>query len=387
MTKSAGTLCLVLSAMVMSRAASGAQIEIDPSSGSGRTGESIRIKAGGLPASSTLAVFVGGVETFPQIITSDGTGAINNAIVFISGPLPAGRHDVVLREERDHTQKAGYTVRPTVTLDPPIGDGRAGETWRTNTAIPPGGYTGMIFQLKGSGFPADTFIPADSISLGEKATVHDPIRVATDGILPSTTVIVTSDLPSGRYTLSINAGSLKAAFGSVFHVTPWAATEAMRQRAGSRSIEAARAAIRRLSTYGGDILPPEDIAELEGDVDKAVVELKTGNFDSAVDIARQIQEKIPYLMRSTDDLRKDKLKGLVEVIASGFDTIQPIGAPPSRQAAQTVDAGRAKLQEAMAAIDKGEFETAKNMLKAGNDLLKQARTETGVNAPQEQIRW
>jgi len=241
----------------------------------------------------------------------------------------------------------------------------------------------MVFILSGSGFPVGAFVPADTIKVGKSATVHEPLRIGPDGILPATTLIVGSDLPAGRYDISFREGTTAVNFTAIYQVAPWAATEALRER----SIEAARPEIRKVITAGGDLLPPEEISALNDDLKKASAEVKAGNFENAEDLARGVVEKTVVLIQHAYDLRKDKMKGLADVIASGFDTIQPEGAPAARQGGAMVDKGRKKLADALDLIDKGDFDRGKAALKEANEFLKKARDESGVKTPEEPIRW
>jgi hypothetical protein len=205
--------------------------------------------------------------------------------------------------------------------------------------------------------------------------------------MPSTTVIVAGDLPPGRYDVSFRDGHSSVTLTSVYQVAPWAATEALRQKAAMLALDGARAAIRKVVAVGGDLLPPEEIKGL-GDAVKAAEEsVRKGNFETADDTGRSVIEQAGVLIEQAADLRKDKLKGLADVIDSGFDTVQPEGAPVARQGAGSVEKGRKKLAAALDLVEKGKFDDAKATLREANDLLKKARGEAGVKAPEESIRW
>ncbi len=368
-----------------------ATLELAPNTGSGRVGETVLLKGAGFPPSATLIVAVGNAPTAPSLVVTDSAGALGPVYLALAAPLPGGRHavQVAAGAGKPLEFKQAYAVRPLLTLDPPIGDGHAGATWRTNRAIATGGYLGMVFTLNGTGLPADAFIPADAIRLGRAATVHDPIRVGPDGILPSTTIIVTGELPPGRYDLVLPVAGGGLTLASAYNVAPWAATDTVKQRGAGRMLEAARKEIRELVRIGGELLPAEELADLDGDVKSAEAEMKAGNYENAEDLARQIRDKLTALGRQVASTRKDKLKAFADVIASGFDTIQPDGAPAPRQGGAAVAAGRKKLEEAQAAIAGERFEDAKSLMKEANALLKKARADAGVQVgtEAEPIRW
>jgi len=364
-----------------------AQLEVTPNSGSGRVGEAVYIKGSGFAPSTTIAVFIGESPVIPDGIHVKSDGDVGPVIVLLARPLPAGRHALAVKADREYPVTGAYMVRPLITLDPPIGDGRVGATWRTNKSIAKGGYMGMVFTLQGSGFPAGAFLAADSISVGRAETTHDPIQIGPDGTLPSTTVAVASDLSPGRYDLVLRNGAATVTFSSVFHVAPWAATDTVRQRSAARSLESARQEIKDLVKLGGELLPAEELASLDSDAKGAEAELKAGNFENAEDLSRQIREKLAELGKQVESVRKDKFKALADVISGGLDAIQPPGAPPSREAAPLVGEGRKKLKEAQDAIARADFESAKVLLKAANEALRKARAASGIKGPEEPIRW
>jgi len=367
-----------------------ATVTVAAQSGAGRPGEALRVSGAGFAPSATVTIEVGGAPVVPEFLTADAAGGLPAAIVLLAAPLPQGKHDVraIGGSVAVTIARGVYLVRPVVTLDPPIGDGRAGATWRTNKALPAGGYLGMVFTLNGTGFPRETFIPADSVRIGKASCLHDPIRVGSDGVLPSTTVVVDANLLSGRYDLVLApAGIAAVTFAATYSVAPWAATETVRQRNAARALESARKEIRDLVAVGSDLLQADDLADVTSDVKSAEVELKAGNFDNVEELARQIRDKLAALGRQVEETRKDKLRGLADVIAAGFDTIQPPGAPAARQGGQAVAQGRRKLKDAADAIAGGRFEEARSLLKASNELLKKARAEAGVQGAEEPIRW
>lgn len=365
----------------------GASATLTPNAGTGRAGEVAIVKASGLPPNSTLAVLIGGSPTSPETVTTDKSGKVDGSYLLIRNPLPEGNHEIVFKGGGESKVANAWRVRRVVMLDPPVGDGRPGATWRTNHAIAKGGWTGMVFCIEGTGCPPDSFVPADSIKVGKSPTVHDPIRAGADGVMPSTTVIVTGELKPGRYDVSFRDSRGPVTLASVYQVAPWTATEALRQKGASFTLETARAAVRKVVAAGGDLLPPADIKELNDAISGAQDEIKRGNFETAEDTGRSVIEQAAVLMDQARDLRKDKLRGLAEVISSGFDTIQPEGAPAARQGAETVEKGRRKLADANLLIDQGKFDEAQKALKAANDLLKKARNEAGVKATEEPIRW
>jgi hypothetical protein len=379
---------ILLAGLCADAVARGAAITVSPPSGAGRPGEALRLEGSGFGPSATLSIEVGGAPVVPAGLTADASGALAATIVLLAAPLPAGKHDVRAAGGALAVARNAYLVRPVVTLDPPIGDGRAGATWRTDKALPPGGYSGMVFTLNGTGLPADTFIPADSVRIGRTPCVHDPIRIGRDGVLPSTTIIVAAAMQSGRYDLVLApAAGAAVTFAATYSVAPWAASETVRQRAAARALEEARVEILALVAVGGDVLPADDVADVTSDVTSAEIELKGGNFDNVEELVRQIREKLAALGKQVATTRRDKLRALADVIASGFDTIQPPDAPPARQGGASVAQGRRKLKEAAEAIAGGRFEEAKALLKASNELLKKARADAGVQATEEPVRW
>ena len=361
-------------------------LTLSPSAGFGAPGEAILLMGTGFPSNETLTISIGGSPASPATIQADKAGSLG-MFVLLDKPLPSGKHAVTLTGSKPFNFPSLYTVRRTMTIDPPFGDGRAGKTWKTNKAIPVGGATGMVFIISGNGFPAGAFVAADSIKVGKTPSVHEPLRIGPDGVLPATTIIVSSDLPAGRYDLILREGASTVNFSAIYQVAPWAATEALRERTASRSIDAARPEIKKVIAAGGDLLPPEEISALNDDLKEASAEVKSGNFETAEDLARGVVEKSAVLISHANDLRKDKLKGLADVIASGFDTIQPEGAPAARQGAALVDKGRKKLSDAVDLIEKGDFDRGKAALKEANEILKKARDEAGVKTPEEPIRW
>lgn len=368
-------------------AAWGASASLTPNSGTGRAGEVAILKAGGLPPNSTLTILIGGSPTLPATVETGKDGKVEGVYLLIQNPLPEGQHAITFKGGPDASVANAWRVRRVLTLDPPVGDGRPGATWRTNHAIQRGGWTGNVFTLGGTGCPAEAFIPADSIRVGKSPTVHDPIRAGANGVMPSTTVIVVEELKPGRYDVSFRDGKGQVTLASVYQVAPWAATEALRQKSASFGLESARAEVRKVVAFGGDVLPPEDIKELSDTLAGASDEVKKGNFETAEDAGRSVIEQAGVLMGRARDLKRDKLRGLADVISSGFDTIQPEGAPAARKGADTVEKGRRKLADANLLIDDGKFDEAQKVLKAANDLLKKARTEADVKGNEEPIRW
>ncbi len=375
----------------LARPAPAATLDLTPNTGTGRVGEAVQLRGTGFPASATLIIVIDDAPTAPSTLNTDAAGTLAPVYVALAAPLAGGRHAVLVAagSGQPFTFKNAYTVRPLVTLDPPIGDGRAGATWRTNRAIAAGGYIGMVLTLNGTGLVKDAFIPADSIRIGKVGTTHDPIHIGPDGVMPSTTIIVGTDLPPGRYDLILPGGSAILNFASAYNVAPWAATDTVRQRAAARALDAARREIKELVKLGGELLPAEELADLDVDARNAEAEMKAGNFQNAEDLSRQVRDKLAALAKQVEATRQDKLKTFADVIVSGFDTVQPPGSPPARGGGVSVAAGRNKLAEAQAAITAARFDEAKALLKAANELLKKARSEAGVQATPEAepIRW
>ena len=378
----------MLVSILVCRPGAAAKLVVVPDSGNGRPGEALTVRGSGYPASATIMITVGGAATFPEAVVTDAKGRLAATVILLAEPIPAGRYAARVVAGETHVFEGAYTVRPIVSLDPPIGDGRAGATWRTDEKIATGGYTGMVFVINGAGFPAGSFISGDSISVGNAPAIHDPIRIGDDGVLRSTTIVVASDLAAGRYDLSLHHGSNRFVFAAKFHVAPWAATAKVRRRGAGRKLSAARDAIRDLVRMNGKFLPPEEIATLDEDVKKANDALKTGDFEKSEDISRRIRDKTAVLKEQADKARADKFDELADVIAAGFDRLQPPGSPPNRQAAKTIGQGREALDEARAAIEKGDFDAGGTLLKAANATLKKAQKEAGAQeTSDEPIRW
>jgi hypothetical protein len=176
-------------------------------------------------------------------------------------------------------------------------------------------------------------------------------------------------------------------FASVFHVAPWAASDAVRTRDVRAGIEAARGEMRRLISFSGDLLPADEAAAITQGLKDAENELAGANTDSASDLSSQAAAKLADLKSRMIDAKKERMRAVADVVASGFDTLQPQGAPAPREGSAPVARGRQRLEQATQAIDQGKFDDAKRLLKEANDLLKKARSEAGVKAPEEQIRW
>lgn len=378
----------VAACLLICGSADPANLTISPNTGSGRPGEAVTISGSGYPASATALVSIGGVGTVPEAVRTGAGGDLPRTVVILAGPLAAGRHRATVTAGTTHAFEGAFSVRPVIVLDPPIGDGKAGATWRTNEAIAPGGYAGMVFVVSGSGFPGGSFVPGDSITVGEAPTIHDPLRVGEDGVLRSTTVVVGSDLPAGRYDLAMRAGTERIAFPAMFHVAPWAATDEMRQRAAARALASARDEIGALVRDHGKFLPAEETAGLNEDVNRSSAALKSGDFQKSEDISREVKDKVAVLAGQAKKARQDKLTELADVVAAGFDKLQPPGSPPSRQGAGTIKQGRKTLADAREAIARADFEAAQTLLKAANATLKKAQEEAGVpETTDEQIRW
>lgn len=376
-------------ALALTGPVAAATLVIDPPEGSGRPGEAVLVRGSGYAVTSTVAIEIGGVPAAPGGLPTDADGGFGPVMVVLTGALPAGRLGAAVRGARAYEFKNAFQVRPVVTLDPPVGDGRPGATARTNKALPPGGHQGTVFTLAGFGFPAGLFIPADSLKLGKAATVHDPVTVGKDGVLPGTTVVATSALAPGRYDLSVPAAHPALVFASVFHAAPWAGQEIVRTQGTVKLVASVRGELRKLLAAWGEFVPPDGATDVDADLKRAEQEIKDADLERADADARGALDKIAGLKTSAQDAQRDKLKGIADVVASGLDTVQPAGAPPSPKTAQLVSQARKRLEDVGAALDKNDFEGAKTLLKAANELLKKARAEAGVKAaPDEQpIRW
>lgn len=376
--------CLI-TGLLPATAGAAPALTVTPPAGSGRPGEVLRVTGSGFAPNAAVAITIGGAAVIPATVQADEAGTIPPSFVALGQALAGGKHDAAASASPPVVFKAAYLVRPVLTLDPPVGDGRAGATWRTNKAIAAGGWFGMVFAVAGTGFPADAFIPADSIRLGKVETRHDPIRIGADGVLPATTIIVSSDLQSGRYDVSLAAATFPAAYS----VAPWAATDTIRQRGASRTLEAARKELKDLVAVGSELLSTEDLADVNNDMKAIDGELKSGNYDNAEEISRQVRDKLNALGRQVQETRKEKMRALADGIASGLDTLQPEGAPPPRAGGKAIAEGRKKLLEAKAAINAGNFDQAKALLKSANDFMRKARDAAGVqpSGSEEPIRW
>jgi hypothetical protein len=363
-----------------------AQITVVPATGTGRAGDAVLVRGADFPASATVFVTIGEPAAGTADRLADRSGSLPALMVLIERSLPAGRHRVAARAP-GASASAFFNVRPYVTLDPPMGDGEAGATWRTNRAIAEGGRMGMVFLLSGTGFPKGLFLAADSIRMGRARTIHDPIRIGPDGILNSATVIVAERLSPGRYDLAFQGGSSPLVFASVFHVAPWAASDAMRQRDVRGGIETAKLEMRRLISFAGDLLPADEASAITQTLKDAERDLADANMDSASDLSSQAAARLEELKGRMVDARKERMRAVADVVASGFDALQPAGAPAPREGSASITRGRQKLEQALQAIDQGRLDDAKRLLKESNDLLKKARSESGVKAPEEQIRW
>jgi uncharacterized repeat protein (TIGR01451 family) len=216
-----GNLCLSgsVAGLIMFLAASGQAVEIglNPLMGDGAAGRQTIISGSSFPPNTTLNVTVGGYATSPGSVVSDVSGDIQPTTLLLPA-LSAGSHDFVLADiSMSYIFTGAYRVGRNICLTPASGDGRAGQTSDTNGAIPPGGWDGMVFQLEGWGFAPNTTISADSITVGGAGTTHAAILTDSTGGLPTTTVIVTSNLALGRKDIVIDDGAL-VTFPGVYEV-------------------------------------------------------------------------------------------------------------------------------------------------------------------------
>lgn len=184
-----------------------AKLGLDPLMGDGAAGRNVSLSGVNFEAAASYAVTFGGYAPAPATVNADPAGDIAPAALSLP-PLAAGFHDVVLASAgRTYTFTGAYRVWRNICLNPAQGSGKAGETWRTNGAIPAGGWSGMVFEIAGTGFAAGAAVPANSITVGGAATVHDAIVIGANGVMPSTTIIVWGDLANGRKDIVVSDGT------------------------------------------------------------------------------------------------------------------------------------------------------------------------------------
>ncbi len=194
-----------------------AKIGLNPLMGDGAPGTNTVISGFNFEASASYTVTLGGRGVTPASVISDASGNIA-ATTLVLPALPAGFHDVVLTSvTRTYTFTGAYRVWRNICLSPAQGDGRAGRTWKTNGAIPAGGWVGMVFRIEGIGFAARASIAANSITVGGSTTTHAAITVGADGTFGSATIIVDSNLANGRKDIVLNDG-VATTFAGVYEV-------------------------------------------------------------------------------------------------------------------------------------------------------------------------
>ena len=76
----------------------------------------------------------------------------------------------------------------------------------------------MVFVLKGTGFTTNALISTDTITVGGAGTRHPQISVTADGQLPSTTIMVVSNLSAGKKDIIVNDG-VPRTFPGAYEVT------------------------------------------------------------------------------------------------------------------------------------------------------------------------
>ena len=143
----------LVTGLVPAYAAAAPVLTVTPPAGSGRPGEVLRVTGSGFAPNATVAIRIGGVAVTPDAVPTDESGNLQPAFVALAGALPGGKHDATAEASPPVVFKAVYLVRPILPLDPPVGDGRAGATWRTNRSIATGGWFGMVFALPAPGSP------------------------------------------------------------------------------------------------------------------------------------------------------------------------------------------------------------------------------------------
>src|SRR5687767_372369 len=183
-------LALAASGFLLPTGGEAARLGLNPLMGDGAAGRTTVLSGAGFLPGATLNVTFNGVATSPATVIASATGFIA-PVTLVLQAMPYGGNTVVLANAvRTYTFTGAYRVFSNVCLAPALGDGRAGQTWQTNAAIPVGGWSGMVFVVEGTGFAAGATLAADTITVGGAATDHPAVVIAASGRLPSTTVIV-----------------------------------------------------------------------------------------------------------------------------------------------------------------------------------------------------
>jgi len=184
-----------------------AKIGLDPIMGDGAAGRTMAISGVNFDAGVTYTILVGGYPVGPATVASDGSGVIPATALRLPA-LPRGNLDVTLSGASfTRTFTGAYRVWPNICLSPAQGDGRAGQDWQYNAAIPVGGWAGMVFLIQGTGFAANATINANSITVGGVTTTHPAITITADGSMPSSTVMVNSTMADGAKDIVIDDGA------------------------------------------------------------------------------------------------------------------------------------------------------------------------------------
>jgi uncharacterized repeat protein (TIGR01451 family) len=182
--------------------------------GDGAGGRSTVLNGTGFTPNAAYSVYFGGLPTLPATVNADAAGNIAAVSVALP-PLPSGFHDVFLASPAwSVTMTGAYRVTPNICVSPIVGDGRAGQTWQTNPLMQAGSWVGMVFTVEGSGFSAGATIPANSITVGGATTWHGSIPIPATGRLPSTTVMVATDLSTGVKNVVLDDGTVRTFTGA-----------------------------------------------------------------------------------------------------------------------------------------------------------------------------
>ena len=212
--RAAAAACLLILVALPARAA---RIGLDPLMGDGSAGRTVVLSGVSFEPSTPYTILIGGFNVIPFSVTSNASGVIA-ATTLTLPDLPRGNLEVMLASATLTRSFTGaFRVWPNTCLTPIIGEGRFGETYQTNAAISVGGWVGMVLQVEGWGFAAGVTIPTSSITVGGVATTHPAIAVSAGGRFPSTTLVVSSNLPNGFKDLVVNDGSPQV-FAGVYQV-------------------------------------------------------------------------------------------------------------------------------------------------------------------------
>src|SRR5689334_16691138 len=209
-----------------------ARLGLDPLMGDGAAGRTTLLSGTHFEASTTYTVRVGGFAVIPATVASDANGAIAPTAVRLPA-LPRGDLDVLLASAVYTRSFTGaYHVQPSLCVELTEGFGRFGETSERNQQIPNGGWVGMVTRIRGTGFAAGASISATTMTIGGVLVAHPTVTIYADGTLPTTTLVVTSNLPLGAKDLVINDGTA-ATFTNVYEVKRSIALSPARVRAAA----------------------------------------------------------------------------------------------------------------------------------------------------------